>query len=122
MPHTDGPYYEPRTATLSLGSDAIMNFSPRIAAGDIGKRGVENRAHSSVVLREYSLVIFTEDAYKHFLHGIDPISEENVGANGAPIMNVSAADAPCGTVIQRRLRISLTFRRVAQVQNESPEL
>lgn len=112
MPHTDGPFYAPRTATLSLGSDAIMHFSPRVAAADIGQSGVDTRPQSSLVLRARCLVVFADDAYSRMLHGIDAVGEEAVGARGAPVVNADSAGAPEGTVIRRKLRVSLTFRRV----------
>ena len=112
MPHTDGPFYAPRTATLSLGSDAVMHFSPRVAAEDIGKPGVDSKPLASLVLRERCLVVFADDAYSRLLHGIDALSEETVGARRSPIINADVAEAPEGTVIQRKLRVSLTFRRV----------
>lgn len=113
MPHTDGPYYAPRTATLSLESDAIMHFSPRLAAGEIGRPGVKAGPQSSVVLRARCLVVFAEEAYSRLLHGIEAVSDETVGvASGAPVINLDAAGIREGDVIRRRLRISLTFRRV----------
>lgn len=114
MPHTDGPYYEGRTATISIGGDAIMHFAPRVPAGDIGKPGVVSGTQASVVLRERSLLVFADDAYSRMLHGINAVAEEVVGAEGAPVLNEAAAGAPHGSVIRRRLRVSLTFRRVIQ--------
>lgn len=129
MPHTDGPFYEPRTATLSLGSDAVMHFSPRIETSHIGRPGVETRAQASLVLRALSLVVFADDAYSRLLHSIDAVREETVGSSsssssgdddvderggggGAPVINGAAAGAPEGTILRRKLRVSLTFRRV----------
>ena len=60
MPHTDGPFYAPRTATLSVGSDAVMHFSPRVAAADIGRPGVDARPLSSLVLKRRCLVVFAD--------------------------------------------------------------
>lgn len=112
MPHTDGPFYAPRTATLSLGSDAIMHFSPRIAAEDIGRPGVDSSPLASLVLRERCLVVFADDAYSNLLHGIDALSEENVGECGAPVINAHLVETPEGTIIRRKFRVSLTFRQV----------
>lgn len=113
MPHTDGPSYEPRTATLSLESDAIMHFSPRLAADEIGRPGVNAGPQSSVVLRARCLVVFAEEAYSRLLHGIEAVSEETVGVTGgARVINLDAASVRDGDVVKRRLRVSLTFRRV----------
>ncbi|CAM9407988.1 unnamed protein product [Ectocarpus sp. 4 AP-2014] len=128
MAHTDGPFYEPRTATLSLGSDAVMHFSPRIETSRIGRPGVETRPQASLVLRSLSLVVFADDAYSRLMHSIDAVREETVGCGGssgdvdergagggrggAPVINNAAAGAPKGTILRRKLRVSLTFRRV----------
>ena len=112
MPHTDGPFYAPRTATLSVGSDAVMHFSPRVAAADIGRPGVDARPLSSLVLKRRCLVVFADEAYSRLLHGIDAVTEETVGARGAPVVNAGAAGTPEGTVVRRQLRVSLTFRKV----------
>ncbi|CAN0338916.1 unnamed protein product [Hapterophycus canaliculatus] len=118
MAHTDGPFYEPRTATLSLGSDAVMHFSPRVETSRIGSPGVETRAQASLVLRACCLVVFAEEAYSHLLHSIDAVREEAVGgggdgsSGGVPVINADAARATPGTILRRKLRVSLTFRRV----------
>ncbi|CAM9256206.1 unnamed protein product, partial [Scytosiphon promiscuus] len=120
MGHTDGPFYEPRTATLSLGSDAVMHFSPRVETSRIGTPGVETRPQASLVLRARCLVIFAEEAYSDLLHSIDAVREETVGgvgddgggSGGAVVVNADAAGAPEGTTLRRKMRVSLTFRRV----------
>lgn len=96
-----------------------MHFAPRVSAEDIGRAGVDTRVRESVVLRERCLLIFAHEAYSEMLHGIDAVSEETVGAKGASVANGAAADAPDGTLIRRRLRVSLTFRRVAQAPPET---
>lgn len=121
MAHTDGPFYQPRTATLSLESDAIMHFSPRLAAADVGRPGVESRPQASLVLRARCLVVFADDAYSKQLHSIDAVSEETVGSTSgggsgkapAPVINAEAAGMPEGTSLRRKLRVSLTFRRIS---------
>lgn len=119
MAHTDGPFYQPRTATLSLGSDAVMHFSPRLAPADVGRPGVESRPQASLVLRARCLVVFADEAYSNQLHSIDTVREETVGgASGggndrAPVINAEAAGMPEGTVLRRKLRVSLTFRRIS---------
>ncbi|CAM9661728.1 unnamed protein product [Discosporangium mesarthrocarpum] len=111
LAHTDGPYYAPLVATLSLGSDAIMHFSPRVRADEIGR--VDTDPVSSLVLRRRCLVVFTEKAYTELLHSIDAVSTETVGAWGeGGVINGRAAGLLEGTQIERQRRISLTFRRV----------
>lgn len=110
-----------------------MYFSPRLAAADVGRPGVDSRPQASLVLRSRCLVVFADDAYSRQLHGIDAVGEETVGSainggggiddtsggsgcndsgDGAPVINAEAAGAPEGTVLRRKLRVSLTFRRV----------
>lgn len=121
MAHTDGPFYQPRTATLSLGSDAVMHFSPRLAPADVGRPGVESRPQASLVLRARCLVVFADDAYSNQLHSIDAVREETVGGASAgaggggrgPVINAEAAGMPEGTLLRRKLRVSLTFRRIS---------
>jgi alkylated DNA repair protein alkB family protein 6 len=36
LPHTDGPRYEDCTATLSLGSDIVIEFTKRLTSSEIG--------------------------------------------------------------------------------------
>ena len=50
LPHTDGPRYEHRTATLSLGSDVVIEFTKRLAASEIGstKRATINNKSAGV--------------------------------------------------------------------------
>ena len=45
LPHTDGPLYEHRTATLSLGTDVVIEFTKRLASSEI--RSSENRTTSA---------------------------------------------------------------------------
>lgn len=61
-------------------------------------------------------MVFADDAYSNQLHGIDAVSEETVGSGGgggAPVINAEAAGAPEGTLLRRKLRVSLTFRRIS---------
>ncbi|OVA08853.1 Oxoglutarate/iron-dependent dioxygenase [Macleaya cordata] len=92
MPHQDGPAYFPVVAILSLGSPAVMNFTPhsrlkessntgRNTAEDTNSDKVEayNEADvcsdihqpSSILLMPCSLLIFKDEAYSDYLHGIE---------------------------------------------------
>lgn len=92
MPHQDGPAYFPVVAILSLGCPAVMNFTPhsklklctdaeRTTNADVNP-GVLNHEHkndiclnhhsaSSVLLMPCSLLIFKDEAYTDYLHGIE---------------------------------------------------
>jgi alkylated DNA repair protein alkB family protein 6 len=103
MPHTDGSAYYERTATLSIGgSGVLLNFVPRLESQQIGFQQVETAAQ--VLLDgNGSLVIFADDAYSKYTHGIeDSITEE--------VATSKCANADRGTIVRRGYRISLTFR------------
>lgn len=110
LPHTDGLYYHPLTATLSLGGSAIMTFSPRIAASAVGT--VASVPSAEVLLRPRSVVVFTDEAYTDYLHAIAECESETVGGV-APAVNLDTSDASLGDEIYRpSIRLSLTFRFV----------
>ncbi len=138
MAHTDGPFYHPRAAILSLGGPAIFHFQrPRQAAA---QGGDDDTAVGSLVLQPRSLLVFTGEAYEGHLHEIKAVGEEVVGMveedaagegeeeeaagddegrgvkqlkEGAPVINLEAAGVKVGDVIRRApKRVSLTFRRV----------
>jgi alkylated DNA repair protein alkB family protein 6 len=58
LPHTDGPKYAPRTATLSLSSPCLMTFYPYLAPNEVGIRNAG--ATMQLVLQPRSLVVFCE--------------------------------------------------------------
>ncbi|KAL6009626.1 hypothetical protein ACLOJK_000054 [Asimina triloba] len=100
MPHQDGPAYFPVVAILSLGSPAVMNFTPHprlkecinstrnVAENSASDEGaveigseeqLKDENHNSlnrndnlsVLLRPCSLLIFKDTAYVDYLHGIE---------------------------------------------------
>ncbi|CAM8910280.1 unnamed protein product [Rhodiola kirilowii] len=88
MPHQDGPAYFPVVAILSLGSPAVMDFTPhsKLTLSDTSKdpnqdccseasemeacKWVDNHHPFSVLLMPHSLLIFKDEAYSDYLHGI----------------------------------------------------
>lgn len=102
LPHTDGPLYHPKTATISIGTNALFQFTPRLTSNQIG---VSNNWTILQVLLEGhgSLVVFSGSAYSDHCHGIDDqISVEYAGSK--------CINAVEGTPVSRGHRISLTFR------------
>ena len=102
MPHTDGPSYLDRTATISIGGSVILKFRRRLTTEEIG--GKQQYPWLDLLLSgEGSLVVFTGEAYTHYLHSID---------EGADMETTTAdcANAEPGFVVKRSHRISLTFR------------
>jgi len=112
MAHTDGDFYHPQTATLSLGGTAVMTFAPRVQPGAVGL--VDGRPVAEVILRPRSLVVFREEAYLDHLHAIAASHSDEVGA-AAPVANLESAGARLGEVIARpAVRLSLTFRHIVR--------
>jgi alkylated DNA repair dioxygenase AlkB len=108
MPHTDGPAYDNRTATISLGgSDVIFKLWPRnqrhYSEGVRANSSIEQAENLipslEVVLNGHgSLVLFTDDAYLNHCHEIsEGVLEERTSSGG--------------TLVKRGYRVSLTFRR-----------
>ena len=112
MPHTDGPAYKSRTATISLGgSDVIFNLWPRQHyEGDTTTSSVRPEKHQpslEVILHGCgSLIVFADDAYLHHCHEIREVLEETTSTNG-----ICGNDVKGGTLIRRGHRVSLTFRQ-----------
>ncbi|CAB9509078.1 ketoglutarate-dependent dioxygenase alkB homolog 6 [Seminavis robusta] len=98
LPHTDGPAYISRTATLSLGSDVLLQFTPRPHLDS------NQPTTRQLWLEKGSLLVFQDAAYLDYMHGIqDRVLEETVTEN--------CLNAPANTqIIKRGYRISLTFR------------
>ena len=66
--HTDGPKYVNKVAILSLGSTVVMSFRPRLSPDRIGLDFAGDAF--SVILEPRSLLIFENEIYDHYLHGI----------------------------------------------------
>ncbi|KAG7546798.1 Alpha-ketoglutarate-dependent dioxygenase AlkB-like [Arabidopsis suecica] len=132
MAHQDGPAYFPVVAILSLGSPVVMDFSPhlRLRSGDgyISKDqspGAEScvpeRDSFSVLMMPRSLLIFKDDAYSDFLHGISdsPTQCYNQVVNEAEALAYSNEEdsRKDGDKILHRdqTRVSLTCRLVPKV-------
>jgi alkylated DNA repair protein alkB family protein 6 len=99
MPHTDGPKYFNRTATFSIGSgDVLLSFTPR----------EEPSAEPTFQIKLHgtgSLVVFANDAYSKYCHGIKDRVESLVEYAHKKCVNCQP-----NTIVKRSHRISLTFR------------
>lgn len=112
MPHSDGPLYEPLVAIVSVGGPAMLDFWESL------EHSVRGRAEHGAALpsasfacEPRSLLVFYDDAYKRFLHGIaerraDPLHAAVANAPSLP------AEVRCRDPMPRGERISLTVRRV----------
>jgi alkylated DNA repair protein alkB family protein 6 len=96
LPHTDGPAYQDRTATVSVGGPVLLQFAP--ARGGLGRK-VQLLLEGTPA----SLVVFEGAAYSDFLHSIDDCASEHAGD--------ACVNAEPGTGVVREYRISITVRR-----------
>lgn len=99
LPHTDGPAYFDRTATLSLGAGAVLlHFDD----------GPQTRHHHHQVLLEGSgsLIVFEGSAYSHLKHSIQELPA------GCTVEHAdeTCLNAPAHSSVQRDERISITIR------------
>ncbi|CAH8345847.1 unnamed protein product [Eruca vesicaria subsp. sativa] len=134
MPHQDGPAYFPVVAILSLGSPVVMDFSPHlrlrssaddddISSDQSGKSGLSERDNQnsfSVLMMPRSLLIFKDDTYSDYLHGISdsPTQCYKQVVNEAEASAYSNGDSSKdGDKILHRdqTRVSLTCRLVPKV-------
>ncbi|KAF3966149.1 hypothetical protein CMV_009731 [Castanea mollissima] len=152
MPHQDGPAYFPVVAILSLGSPAVMDFTPHSRlrsctnnvedtnsdgrTSDIGKDKLLGDDHSfSIVLMPRSLLIFKDEAYSDYLHGIkdSEVQEYDGAVNEIEALKHSVQDqqqfgSDVGseemrtqefkTIHRNTNRISLTCRLVLKVHKK----
>lgn len=86
-PHTDRGCFGPVIASLSLGSDCMMEIRPN---------GKSKESRFDIVLQRRSLVVFQGASRNAWQHGIAP----------------RQSDKQDGCKIPRRRRVSLTFRTV----------
>jgi 2OG-Fe(II) oxygenase superfamily len=130
LPHTDGPAYQPLTATLSLQSCAILHFTPRpntttttffstdcAQPGNDEKETNKRKRNVSVMLEPGSLVVFHQQAYSEYLHsirgvGITTADNDDINDTAAvEVVDDTCVNAPAGTLVKRGpQRLSLTFR------------
>lgn len=90
QPHEDGPAYHPGVCIVSMGGPAVIRFRPKPSASAEratqqqhagGEQAPEQAAapHASpkmvsLLLLPRSLLIFKDEAYTSWLHGIDEVS------------------------------------------------
>ena len=119
LPHTDGPEYFSKTATLSIGGPVLLKFSPRLSASEIGFK--TSGAICEVLLECGSLITFEGEAYSNYMHGIDECIHEVASpmkcVNLRKCTNSSDGNSGVDVVpqeIHRSDRVSLTFRHKNQ--------
>lgn len=146
MPHQDGPAYYPVVAILSLGSPVVMDFSPHVhlkTSADSMSNGIisvegppimkpiedkEVNQTFSIILMPRSLLIFKDEAYSGYLHGIKDREmqqydkavnpSESTKLNGVPSslsFQESVDQQRSATLHRTAPRVSLTCRVVTRV-------
>ncbi|KAL3518875.1 hypothetical protein ACH5RR_021464 [Cinchona calisaya] len=154
MPHQDGPAYHPVVAILSLGSPVVMDFTPHISLEQSTEPLVIKETQNmsvegpmlmntdgssnihppfSVVLMPRSLLIFKDEVYSDYLHGIKDEeyqqfdqainipqitkSLESIQSATGSGEEIGGKETKCDKLIHRTAtRISLTCRVVTKVQ------
>eukprot|EP00931_Biecheleriopsis_adriatica_P122638 TRINITY_DN97640_c0_g1_i1.p1 TRINITY_DN97640_c0_g1~~TRINITY_DN97640_c0_g1_i1.p1 ORF type:complete len:398 (+),score=51.96 TRINITY_DN97640_c0_g1_i1:51-1244(+) len=124
-PHMDGPVYFPRAAILSLGSQCVFDFYPRLDDEDEGKRAFTwdrdkevpsapelppgTEPALSLLLEPGSLLVFSGDAFVHHRHGIKAVEEDEIGPQ---VKNAKDIGLSVGDSLRRSRRVSLTIRHL----------
>lgn len=120
-PHNDGPLYQPLACIVSLNSDAIIDFYEMTNKSNHGSGGgaevitpqIEHPSFS-VVLRRRSLVVFSEEKYISYVHGIQKRMEDKVDKN---VINMKESNVRPGELLVRSSRrLSVTVRTLSNAQ------
>ncbi|KAL6513677.1 hypothetical protein OROHE_019537 [Orobanche hederae] len=126
MAHQDGPAYVPVVAILSLGSPVVMEFAPHSRFENAGNSNGDTVSDErlreylpfSVALMPRSLLIFKDEAYSDYLHGIKDCVDQryNEAVNITSVVNNNGESGCDDAVIHRtKTRVSLTCRIVKKV-------
>ncbi|MFH4978991.1 hypothetical protein AB6A40_005700 [Gnathostoma spinigerum] len=109
--HTDGPAFYPLIATVSLGTDAFLDYYKPI---DPEKQEETKRQRyiGSLHVKPRSLLLVSDEMYTKYLHEID---ERMVDEVHELVFNHDVTGSSVGETIPRGLRISLTIRNVIKV-------
>lgn len=101
-PHSDGPLYAARVATLSLWSDVVMELHrPEEAA----VRCEPPTRLARLLLRRRSLIVLSGDAYRAF-HGIRRTEADLLDPD---VINLTEAGGAEGEEVRRARRVSIVF-------------
>ena len=111
MPHEDGPTYFPVTATVTLGSHAVLNIYRK---DDKGQRQAEPAWR--ILQEPGSLLVTKGDMYKNTLHGIAEIEADgDLGPETIVNWDCLNDSAVYFGHCARSTRMSLTYRDVFKV-------
>jgi alkylated DNA repair protein alkB family protein 6 len=106
--HKDGELYYPCALVLSLESPALIEFCKQKP-----ERSVNVKSECSVLLESRSLLIFTDEAYTSYYHGIQDRDQDEITEN---CINCYTIGLKSGDIISRGdKRVSLTIRCCVKV-------
>lgn len=95
MWHVDGPKYTPRVVILSLGSYCKMSFRKRMTSNEIQEDSSKDLFY--IILHQRSLLIFEEDIYELYMHGINADTDDLIHINDdIPCLNLKEANLSYG--------------------------
>ncbi|XP_078437722.1 oxidoreductase [Wolffia australiana] len=116
MPHQDGPAYFPVVAILSLGCAAVVDFTPHSRLAQCSSLTLEDRV--SLLLMPRSLLIFKDEAYSDYLHGIEDSDVHSFAkvTNREEALKLQADDEKNDIFRRESTRVSLTCRLVPKVR------
>jgi len=127
FPHLDGPVYYPRVAIVSLGTQCVFDFYPRMDTDlDEDQRGFSwdrdkevpaspdlppgTKPELSLLLEPGSLLVFDEDAFVYNRHGIASVDEDEIGPQVKNAADIGLS--PGDTLKRGKKRVSLTIRHL----------
>jgi len=84
MSHKDGPLYFPRVAILSLSGPAVIEF----------RKEISQPPSMSLYLHPRSLLIFQDDAYTEYFHGIQEVERDEITSVLANLKISSPSSSP----------------------------
>ena len=133
-PHCDGPIYFPLVGVLSLASTSVMHFYPRTSPygdritehyndtfkfeeGTIGKQ----QPIVSVVMEPGSLLLFTDEAFTHYPHGLSDKPVDDLTGRNVVNRHLLAEENRGLQSIERRYRASVTVRNLLPRCGHEPE-
>lgn len=134
-PHVDGPIYVPIVAIVSLEAPVLMSFYPKqMPYGDVMKHYddtfkfdgpiAKTKPQFSVILEPRSLVVFTDDLYYYYPHGISDKAEDSLlEADCGPVVNwgrVSQVPREAAS-LKRSRRVGITIRNLLPRCSHHPE-
>ncbi len=132
-PHVDGPIYVPLVAIVSLASTSVMSFYPRQEPYDqpmehyndtfkFDGHIAKQRPHMSVVLEPRSLLVFRDEAYSHYPHGISDKAVDSLDEQvSGPVVNRHLLDKKDITEVARKYRVGVTVRNLLPRCDHAPE-